>query len=135
MQTLTIRTSKRIELINITSQVEAIVKAASISEGLVLVYTPHTTTGLLINENEPRLLADIEKAINSLIPWDAPYRHNQIDNNAPSHIVGALLGCSVILPISDGQLSLGTWQSIFLVELDGPRSRRIKVSFLNAENK
>jgi secondary thiamine-phosphate synthase enzyme len=135
MQTLTIKTSKRIELINITKQVETIVKAAPINEGIAIIYTPHTTTGLLVNEDEPRLVADIEEAISSLIPWNASYRHNQIDNNAPSHIVGALLSCSLTLPISGGQLSLGTWQSIFLVELDGPRSRHIKVSLLNAENK
>jgi len=122
-----IRTASRIQLINITSQIGKIVAEGTVREGIATVFSPHTTTAIIINENEDRLVQDLETAIRELIPWDRPYKHNSIDDNAPSHIIGSFLGPSIGIPISGGNVSLGTWQSIFLVELDGPRNRQVKV--------
>ncbi|MDI6892028.1 MAG: secondary thiamine-phosphate synthase enzyme YjbQ [Actinomycetota bacterium] len=128
--TLGFRTGAHIELVNITPDVSRLVAKSGVREGIALVYSPHTTTALIINENEPRLLNDLREAIKDLIPWDKAYEHNLIDDNAPSHIVGAFLGNSLALPITRGKIELGTWQSIFLVELDGSRSREIKVKIV-----
>lgn len=125
-----VRTEAHIELVNITPDVSRLVAESGVREGIALVYSPHTTTALIINENEPRLLNDLREAIKDLIPWDKAYEHNLIDDNAPSHVLGAFLGNSTGLPIARGRIELGTWQSIFLVELDGPRSREIRVKIV-----
>jgi len=127
---ISVPTSSRIELINITSNISNAVEKSGMSEGIVLVYSPHTTTAVLINENEPRLLRDFEKAVKQLISWEEQYAHNTIDDNAASHLTGAFIGNNICLPIEKGRIQLGTWQSIFLVELDGPRSRRIEVKVI-----
>jgi len=129
-KTIGIKTNKSIEILNITSQIFQSVQESKISEGITLVYSPHTTTALIINENEPGLVKDMEGAIKCLIPWNKSYAHNVIDHNAPSHVVGAFLGNSLNLIVSKGTLELGTWQSVFLVELDGPRSRKVRIRII-----
>lgn len=129
-QSFEVSTSKTIELVNITANISRIVSQSAVSEGLAAVYSPHTTTGVVINENESRLIQDIEASLKEIIPWGEDYAHNSIDDNAPAHIVGAVLGCNTTVPISGGRLELGTWQSIFLVELDGPRRREIKIKLI-----
>ncbi|AAL80668.1 hypothetical protein PFDSM3638_02730 [Pyrococcus furiosus DSM 3638] len=127
IETITIRTSKEVEIIDITEKVQEIVRKSGIDNGIAVVYTRHTTTGIIVNENEPRLLNDIENILSKLIPKGAGYRHDSIDNNAHSHLRAIILGPSVTIPIVNGQLMLGTWQSILFVELDGPRRREVYV--------
>lgn len=123
-------TLKTIELVDITSEISRLVSQSGIKEGLVTIYSPHTTTAVVINENESRLIRDIEGVIRDLILWEKEYGHNAIDNNAPAHIVGTILGCNANIPVASGLLELGTWQSVFLLELDGPRRREIKTKII-----
>lgn len=129
---LKIETSKRIELVDITSQVQEEVKKSEASEGICLISTQHTTAGIIINENESGLKEDILDLLNKLVPAGAGYRHDRIDNNADSHLKAVLLGASEALPVSEGQLELGTWQRIFFAEMDGPRNRTVNVTLLRA---
>ncbi|MCL5292895.1 MAG: secondary thiamine-phosphate synthase enzyme YjbQ [Actinobacteria bacterium] len=120
-----ISTRSNVELVDITKGVSKALQDAGITSGIILVYTPHTTSALLVNENERGLVTDLTREVQRLVDWESAYEHNRVDNNAPSHITGAFLGPSVVLPVIDGELNLGTWQSIFFVELDGPRDRRV----------
>ena len=122
-----VSTSQRIQLKDITREVASEVEKSGLADGIALVYVPHATAALLINENERGLVSDLTWMVEHLIPWDKPYEHNRIDDNAPSHLTSALLGCNLILPVTGGKLERGTWQNIFLVELDGPRQRRVIV--------
>lgn len=122
-----VSTSRSTEFINITGEVRAAVERSGVKEGVAIVYTKHTTTAITINENESRLLSDFEKALEKLVPKGAGYGHDNIDSNAHAHIRAIIMGPSETIPIRDGSLALGTWQSIFLVELDGPRSRKVMV--------
>lgn len=121
---INISTSKRLEFVDITSQINEFVKDSRIEDGAILIFTKHTTSGLTINENESGLISDMENILKKLVPEDR-YEHDRIDNNADSHLRSLLLEHSLLLPISDKKLQLGTWQRIFFVELDGPRSRNI----------
>lgn len=127
---INIKTSKRMELVNITQKVKDIVKSSNISDGIVNVFTRHTTSAIFINENESRLLGDFEKVIERLIPMGGSYGHNVIDNNADSHLRAMIVGGSQSIPLIGGSLDLGTWQSIFFVEFDGPRRRRVRVTVI-----
>ncbi|OED12013.1 hypothetical protein A9239_06560 [Methanosarcina sp. A14] len=129
---LKIETSKRIELVDITSQVQEEVMKCEIIEGICLISTRHTTAGIIINENESGLKEDILDLLNKLVPAGAGYRHDRIDNNADSHLKAVLIGASEALPVSAGKLELGTWQRIFFAEMDGPRSRTVNVTLLKA---
>ena len=122
-----IRTSKRVEVIDITSEVQKEVEKSGVKNGIAVVYTQHTTAAVIINENESGLREDIEFVLDRLIPRGAGYMHDTIDNNADSHLRAILLGNSVVVPITDGKLDLGTWQRIMFVELDGPRIRKVMV--------
>ncbi len=125
MPTITISTSKKHELIDITDEVEAIVKNSKIKDGLCFLYVPHATAALTINENaDPNIQTDIIKAINKIVPEHDNYLHDSIDNNAAAHIKSTLIGVSKSIPLIDGELQLGTWQDIFFCEFDGPRSNR-----------
>lgn len=109
-----ISTNKRIEVIDITGKISEIVKQSSINEGICIIYTSHTTSAVFVNENESGLVSDIMDMLKKLIPPNAGYRHDTIDNNADSHMRAVLLGNSAIVPFKSSNLSLGTWQSIFL---------------------
>ncbi len=122
-----IHTNKEFEIIDITSEIQKIVKESNVQEGIAIVFTKHTTTALIVNENERRLLSDIELLLESIAPKGKGYKHDEIDNNAHSHLRAVLLNPSVAIPIKDGKVELGTWQSILFVELDGPRLRKILV--------
>jgi len=126
-----IKTKRSQEIVNITAQVEAIVKKSKVKEGICLVYVPHATCAVIINENyDPSVCEDIISALNKIIPEHAGYKHDAIDNNAHAHIKSALLGPSKSVPIADGKLQLGRWQGIALAEFDGPRDRNIIVKIL-----
>ena len=119
-----IKTSKRNEFIDITAQIQDLV--GGVSEGVVTVFVPHTTTGITINENaDPDVPRDILKKLESLIPQHDNYSH--MEGNSDAHIKASLFGSSVRVIVKDGRLLLGTWQSIFFCEFDGPRTRKFYV--------
>ncbi|MCD7781615.1 MAG: secondary thiamine-phosphate synthase enzyme YjbQ [Methanosphaera sp.] len=120
---ITIDTKSKFELININSQISRIIKESSITNGLINISTRHTTSAIIINEDEEHLKRDIKYILEKVVGEDN-YEHDLIDNNASSHLRSLLLTPTQTLPIIDKSLSLGIWQSIFFVELDGPRSKR-----------
>lgn len=125
-----LKTHNRMDIINITSEIQYIIEKHGIKTGLVNIYSKHSTSGIVINEDEPGLLKDFKNILEILIPSNKNYKHDIIDNNADSHIRSFLIGNSETIPYN-GKLELGTWQSIFFVELDGPRTRHITVTIIN----
>jgi secondary thiamine-phosphate synthase enzyme len=124
MKELTIPTSSRTELIDITSMVQDAVGDEGLESGIVVVYCPHTTGAITINEGaDPAVKRDILAVINRVIPWDFDYRH--MEGNSPAHIKTSLFGPSVQVIVERGRLQLGTWQKIFFCEFDGPRRRKV----------
>ncbi len=128
-----IKTGKRIELIDITDKIRKEISDSGIENGICVISTKHTTTSIIVNENEAGLVSDILNLLEKLVPAYAGYGHDRIDNNADSHLKAVLLGISETIPLADGKLLLGTWQSIFLAELDGPRTREVKVTLISGK--
>jgi secondary thiamine-phosphate synthase enzyme len=127
MPDLTIHTRKTQEMIDITAQVAEVVQRAGVANGLCMVYVPHATAAIVINENaDPNVCQDIMDALARIVPEGA-WRHDRIDNNAAAHIKATILGPSETVPVQEGRLRLGTWQSLMLVEFDGPRDRSVIV--------
>ncbi len=123
-----IQTSKNEEIIGITEKVQEIVSDLKIESGTCLVYVPHATAGILINENnDPSVSNDILNQLNEIIPKRNNYKHDKIDNNAHSHIKSSIIGPSEIIVIENNKLLLGTWQEIALADFDGPRKRKIYI--------
>ena len=127
MQTLEIRTRRRAEFVEITAQIQAAVDAARVTSGEVLVYVPHTTAGVTINENaDPDVVHDMLLTLARLVPRDAPgYLH--AEGNSDSHVKASMMGSSCRVIVERGRLVLGTWQGIYLCEFDGPRTRQVHV--------
>ena len=124
MESFEVSTEKRLSVVDITERVrEAIPDDA---EGTVTVFVEHTTAGVTVNEAESRLLDDFEAALSDLVA-DSGWNHDQIDDNADSHIRSLLVGPDVTIPVVDGALQLGRWQSVLFVECDGPRRRTVRV--------
>ncbi|KYK25062.1 hypothetical protein AYK26_02605 [Euryarchaeota archaeon SM23-78] len=122
---ITINTSKKQELIDITDKVNDIVKKSKVKNGICNIFITHATAAIIINENyDLNVCVDFLKALNKAIPDNAGYLHDRVDGNAGAHIKAAVLGPSESIPVENGKLKLGTWQSIMVVELDGPRSNR-----------
>ncbi|MDI9643867.1 MAG: secondary thiamine-phosphate synthase enzyme YjbQ [Candidatus Verstraetearchaeota archaeon] len=121
---ISLETGRRRELINITKEVRRVVAESGIRDGLCTVYTMHSTSSVIVNEDESGLKSDVIAKIGEDFPRDRGWAHNRIDDNADSHLAGAYLGPSVSIPVEGGQPDLGTWQSVFFLELDGPRSGR-----------
>jgi secondary thiamine-phosphate synthase enzyme len=130
MERLAVSTKESTELIDITREVQALVSQHRVESGICVVSTRHTTTGIIINENEAGLKSDILNLLDRLVPRGKGYQHDRIDDNAHAHLRAVLLGSSVTIPIEHGSLALGTWQSIFFVECDGPRRREVAVTVL-----
>lgn len=122
----TVSTTDRTEAVDVTSRVEEAVPDA-LTAGTCTVFVQHTTAAVVVQEAGSGLLGDIESFVDELVPGDGGYSHDRIDDNAPAHLRATLLGESVTLPVEAGSLALGTWQSVLLVELDGPRERRMRV--------
>jgi len=122
--------SKRIELIDITTDINNILGGCKINDGMVNIFAVHSTAGIVINENESKLINDFQNSLEKIVPENNSYSHNQIDNNADSHIRAFYIGSSETVPFSGNSLSLGTWQSVFFVELDGPRNRKFIVTVI-----
>ena len=121
---LTVKTSATTQFVDITSEVEQAVSASGLRSGWCLLYVPHTTAAVTINESaDPSVRADILMVLNEIIPWKAAYRH--LEGNSPAHIKSSLVGASEIVAVEKGRLVLGTWQGIFFCEFDGPRTRKI----------
>jgi len=129
METFAVETAKK-EARDITFEVrEAVKKLAGRRSGVAFVFTFHTTTALTVNEAESGLMKDLIDAFFSTVP-KLNYRHNRIDNNAEAHVLASAIGNSVVLPVENGELKLGTWQSVLLLEFDGPRTRKVGVKFV-----
>jgi len=129
ISSLNIVSQKHYQLIDITEKIKKEVEKSNINEGICLVFTPHSTCAIVLTENEERLKNDwlffLQKQVKGL-----DFQHNQIDNNADAHILAGILGQEKTIPIYNGKLQLGTWQQIFLVELDGPRERKVVIKII-----
>ncbi|RLB59701.1 MAG: YjbQ family protein [Deltaproteobacteria bacterium] len=126
MKSFSISTGARDAMLDITGQVRRAVEESGISEGLCLVYCPHTTAGITINENaDPDVPRDLLAALDRAVPWQAGYRH--AEGNSAAHVKSSLVGCAAQVIVSGGRLVLGTWQSVFFCEFDGPRRRSFHV--------
>ena len=123
-KSITLSTTEKYQLIDLTETIEEIVSESQVTTGLCLVHASHATAAIICNEHESGLIHDILKKVNEIFPPSAGYKHDRIDDNASSHIASALIGASRTFPVEHGRLIRGTWQNIFLLELDGPRSRR-----------
>lgn len=126
---ISVSTQNRYQLIEITDEVEKVVIKSKIKDGLCLVFVLHSTAAIILTENESGLKNDWLEVLQKLIEG-FNFEHNRIDDNANSHILSGLLGQGRVLPIENGQLIRGTWQQIFLVELDGPRERRVMIKII-----
>ena len=127
---LEVRSRQRTEFVDITDQVARLAAGSGARDGVAVVYTPHTTAAVTINENaDPSVMADMAHALDKIAPWSDPtYTHSE--GNSAAHVKSSLVGCSVMVPFAGGRLSLGTWQGIFFCEFDGPRSRKVLVQII-----
>ena len=124
MQQISVSTHSRTEMLNIMAAVQDTVADTDVTSGLCTVFVPHTTAGITINENaDPAVPYDLLKELNSVIPFDDNYTHDE--GNSAAHIKASMMGSSVQAPVEDGRLQLGVWQGIFFCEFDGPRQRRV----------
>jgi len=129
---LTVKTQSQTELVDITTDVSQLVRESGIQTGLCLLYVPHTTAAVTINESaDPSVKSDILMILNQIVPWEAKYRH--MEGNSPAHVKSTMVGASEFVAVENQALVLGTWQGIFFCEFDGPRTRKIHVRFLQGE--
>jgi secondary thiamine-phosphate synthase enzyme len=129
MWTFEVETQRRVSFVDITRDVAALVRDAG--DGAAMVFVPHTTAGVTINEDaDPSVRADLAMALERLVPHDLPFTH--LEGNSDAHVKASLMGSSVLVPVRGGALQLGTWQGIYFAEFDGPRRRRVLVTFLPA---
>ena len=126
-----VRTSQRDEMIEITGRIRSIIEASGVDDGCVIVYIPHTTAGITINENaDPDVVHDFLKQLDVMVPWSQPfYRHGE--GNSASHVKASMMGSSVTVLIEGGKLVLGTWQGIWFCEFDGARTRNVVVKTMS----
>ena len=126
---LPVKTHTRTEMIDITDDVQAALREAGVRDGFCMVFVPHTTAAVTINENaDPTVKDDMLKVINKIIPWDDGYRH--LEGNSAAHIKSTLVGASELVAVAGGKLQLGTWQGLFFCEFDGPRRRKVHLHFI-----
>jgi secondary thiamine-phosphate synthase enzyme len=125
MKRLSISTDARLTAVDVTDRVADVVPDRA--TGTCTVFVPHTTAGIIVQENEPGLREDLETMLRDVVADDG-WAHDRIDDNADAHLRATLLGPSVTVPVEDGDLALGTWQSLLFVECDGPRSRTVRVT-------
>lgn len=126
--TLKVETRQRDQMVEITDRVRKVVREAGVTDGSVIVYVPHTTAGVTINENaDPDVVHDMLSQLNEMVPWSQPfYRH--MEGNSASHVKASMMGSSVTVLIREGRLVLGTWQGVWFCEFDGPRTRQVHVA-------
>jgi secondary thiamine-phosphate synthase enzyme len=129
MKTLTVNSREHVEMIDITHEIHSYIREQGLSNGLAVIFTPHTTAAITINENaDPDVCRDMVMEINKIVPLQDDYRHRE--GNSAAHIKSSLFGASETLIISNGELVLGTWQGIYFCEFDGPRQRRVNVQVI-----
>jgi secondary thiamine-phosphate synthase enzyme len=132
VQIFEVRTSTQTEFIDITRSVQEAVKKTGVKDGICIIFIPHTTAAVTINENaDPSVIHDILMELNKIVPFKDPYHH--MEGNSPAHIKTSLVGCSEIVFVESGRLVLGTWQGIFFCEFDGPRNRKVHVKVVGTE--
>ncbi len=128
---INVSSSGQLEVINISSEVEEIVRSSGVKSGVCTVYVPHATAAIIVNENaDPNISTDLLNALDKAIPLHAGYLHDKIDNNAAAHIKASIIGPSESIIIQDGKMMAGTWQDIMLMDFDGPRKRTILVKII-----
>jgi secondary thiamine-phosphate synthase enzyme len=128
-ETIGVTSSRYIEFIDITHEVTQYLSESGVTDGLILVYTPHTTAGITINENaDPSVRTDMETFLKKKYPHESYFRH--MEGNSPSHIMSSLFSASETLIVENGRLLLGTWQGIYFCEFDGPRKRRVYLKII-----
>lgn len=126
---ISVRTPGRVCMVDITAKIEEVVVKSGVKSGICMVFVPHTTAGITINENaDPDVVSDIVKEINKIVPFDDNYDH--IEGNSAAHIKASLFGFSQQMIIEEGRLLLGTWQGIYLCEFDGPRNRKVFIKII-----
>ncbi|MGE4490592.1 MAG: secondary thiamine-phosphate synthase enzyme YjbQ [Kiritimatiellales bacterium] len=124
MNEITVQSNSRTEFLDITHLVQQFAATRRIHDGIITVFVPHTTAGVTINENaDPDVTADMETVLDRMVPWTGGYRHSE--GNTAAHVKASLMGSSVQIIVRNSQLALGTWQSVYFCEFDGPRTRRI----------
>jgi len=129
-KSIRVKTSSSVEFVNITDKVVEAIRESGVKDGLVNIFVPHTTVGLYINEDESGLKRDIDTVLSKLVPQGAGYMHDRVDYNAHAHIRSTIISPSITIPLNGHRLGLGTWQSIFLAEFDGPRERRLIIQVI-----
>ena len=132
MKEVSVRTRDHCQFVNIDGDVQRVVTESGVVEGVCHVFVPHTTAGVTINENtDPNVVRDIESVLDKLVPWTGGYAH--VEGNSAAHVKASMMGfCQTVL-IRNGRLALGTWQSLYFCEFDGPRSRKVWVQVTSAE--
>jgi len=129
IHTLSVPTSRRTEMVDITGQIQELVRLSGVTEGVCHIFEAHTTAGLTINENaDPSVPADMLMVFNKIISEEEAYRH--LEGNSPAHVKASLMGAQLTVLVSNGRLLLGTWQGIFLCEFDGPRTRKVHLKIM-----
>ncbi len=124
MKSLSIRTQKHTQFLDITRAVQSAVSAQNIKDGVVTIFIPHTTAGITINENaDPDVVSDLADALDRAVPWNGEYKHSE--GNAAAHVKASMMGSSIQVIVEEGLLRLGTWQALYFCEFDGPRSRNV----------
>ena len=123
---MSVKTRETTEMVDMTSDINSLVHQSGIDQGLCMLFVPHTTAAITINESaDPSVKSDIQMILNQIIPWEADYRH--YEGNSAAHIKSTLVGSSELIAIEKNKLVLGTWQGIFFCEFDGPRGRKLHV--------
>lgn len=132
LRSVEIRTSARSQMVDITDKESRVIREEGLAEGIVLVYCPHTTAGVTINEGaDPDVVKDMLMLLDELCPWTHPsFRHGE--GNSAAHLKSSLIGTSVIIPVHNGRMMLGTWQKIYFCEFDGPRNRKFLVQLIKS---
>ena len=126
---LSVKTRERTELVDVTSDINQLIQKSGTDQGLCMLYVPHTTAAVTINESaDPSVKSDMLMILNKIIPWEANYRH--LEGNSAAHIKSALVGSSELIAVENRELVLGTWQGVFFCEFDGPRSRKLQVRII-----
>ena len=126
---ITVKTKEKTELIDITRDVEGAIRSEGIQDGVLMLFVPHTTAAITINESaDPSVKSDILMVLNKMVPWKESYRH--LEGNSPAHIKTSIIGASELVAVEGGRLKLGTWQGVFFCEFDGPRTRKVHVRMI-----
>jgi secondary thiamine-phosphate synthase enzyme len=128
-RTLTVKTHSKTEFIDITRDIEEAIRSEGVDDGVCVVFVPHTTAAVTINESaDPSVKSDILMILNKIVPWKEGYGH--LEGNSPAHIKSSIIGASEVIAVEGGRLKLGTWQGVFFCEFDGPRSRKVQIRLL-----